>query len=76
MLVIVRLLAVWKVDERRRPELADGLFCLPIVGRAAAGACELAERPQQQKRLVRYPYLADAGLTEPGQLRQQLVTRL
>jgi hypothetical protein len=56
-------------------QLADGLFGLLVASRAAAGGRELAEQPQQQERLVRYPYLADAGLPEPGQLRQQLVAR-
>ena len=54
-------------------QLADGLFCLRVAGCAATGGCELAEQPQQQERLVRYPYLAGAGLTEPDEPYQQLV---
>jgi len=56
-------------------QLADGLFCLPVAGRAAAGACELTEQPQQQERLVRRTLLVDRCLPEPGQPRQQLVAR-
>jgi hypothetical protein len=50
-------------------QLADGLFCLLVAGCAAARGRELAEQSQQQERLVRYTYLADAGLPQPGQLR-------
>ena len=57
-------------------QLADGLFCLLIAGRAATGGRELAEQPQEQERLVRYPHLADAGLPDPGQPCQQLVAGL
>jgi hypothetical protein len=54
-------------------QLANGLFSLLVAGCAAAGAHELAEQPQQQQRLVRCPLLVDRCLSEPGQLRQQLV---
>ena len=54
-------------------QLGDGLFGLLVAGRAAAGRGELAEQPQQQEGFVRCPYLADAGLPEPRQLRQQVV---
>ena len=65
----------WAPDRRAEvvDQLADGRFGLLVAGRTAAGGGELAEQLQQHKGLVRDAYLADAGLAEPGQQRQQLI---